>query len=69
MRDMNKFKFVRGKDGNIVGSTTTNNATGITIVRNRHGNVVGYGDERRRQTRGKDGNLLHWDGDPSFLLR
>jgi hypothetical protein len=65
---MNKFEFIRGKDGNILGSKTTNSATGVTTVRNRQGSVLGYGDERRGQTRGKDGNLLRWDGDASFLV-
>jgi hypothetical protein len=66
---MRNFSFVKGKDGNVIGSRTTNDSTGITTMRDKQGNVLGYGDAKRGQTRGKDGNLLRWDGDPSFLLK
>jgi hypothetical protein len=66
---MGKLTLVRGKDGNTVGSKALDEHTGITTVRDRHGNVLGYGDAKRNQTRGKDGNVLRWDGDPSFLLQ
>jgi hypothetical protein len=45
--------FVRGKDGNVIGSKSTNRPTGVTTVRDRHGNVLGYGGTRRGQTRDK----------------
>jgi hypothetical protein len=37
---MNKFEFVRGKNGNVIGSKTENTVTGMTIVRDRHVNVL-----------------------------
>jgi hypothetical protein len=61
--------FVRDRQGKTIGTKRTDKSTGITTVRDRHGNVVGYGDATREQTRGKDGNLLRWDSDPSFLLK
>ena len=66
---MGNLKFVRGKDGNVVGSKKTDESTSVTTVYDRHGNVLGRGDEKREITRGKDGNVVRWDGDPSFLLR
>ena len=66
---MNQKTFVRGKDGNVVGSKTTNTLTDTTTVCDRHGNALGYGDARRGQTRDRSGNLLRWDGDASFLLK
>ena len=66
---MSHFTFVKGQDGNVIGSRTTDDSSGVTTVRDKHGNVLGYGDSKRDQTRNKDGNLLRWDGDASFLLK
>lgn len=68
-RSMTKFQFVIGRDGQVIGSKTENTATRTTTVKDRHGNVLGYGDARRGLTRDKSGNLVRWDGDPSFLLK
>lgn len=65
---MNKTTFVRDQQGNAIGSTRVNANTGITTLRDRHGNVLGYRDEKRGQTRSKNGNVLR-RGDSSFLLR
>jgi hypothetical protein len=66
---MTKFEFVRGRDGNAIGSKTTDSTTGITTARDRHGNVLGYGDSKQDQTRDKSGNLLRWDDDGGSLIK
>lgn len=67
---MSNFKFVRGKDGNVIGSTTVNRQTEIITVRDRQGNTLGYGDPKRDLVRGKDGNVLRWgSSDPGLLLK
>jgi len=66
---MGALVFVRGKDGNTIGSKKTDRSTSITTIYDCHGNVVGYGDAKRDLTRSKNGNLLRWDRDPSFLLK
>ena len=66
---MSNFSFVRGKDGNVIGSRTKDESTGVVTIRDRHGDVLGYEDERRAETRGPDGNLLRRDGHSSFLLK
>lgn len=66
---MNKSTFVLGKDGNVLGRKSTDEQTDVTTVRDRHGNVLGYGDPRRGHTRGADGNVLRRDSDPTFLLK
>lgn len=66
---MNNLKFVRGKNGEVIGSQKTDESTNVTTVYDRHGNVLGRGDVKRGITRGKDGNLVRWDGDPNFLLK
>jgi hypothetical protein len=65
---MTKFNFIRGKDGNTIGSTTENTDTGVTTARDRHGNVLGYGDSKRDLTLDKSGNLVRWSDDAGSLI-
>jgi YD repeat-containing protein len=65
---MTNFKFIRGRDGNVIGSTIENTDTGITTARDRQGNVLGVGDSKRQQTRDKSGNLLRWTDDAGSLI-
>jgi hypothetical protein len=60
---MTTLHLLRGKDGNTIGSTIKKTDTGITTARDRHGNVLGYGDSKRDQTRDRSGNLVRWSDD------
>ena len=67
---MGVLKFVRDKNGNVMGSKKTDEPTGVTTVYDRQGNVLGRGYAKRDLTRDKAGNVLRWGtSDPSFLLK
>ena len=66
---MGNLQFVRDKNGQVIGSKKTDQSTSITTIYDQHGNVLGRGYATRQIPRGKDGNVVRWDGDPSFLLK